>query len=240
MDRTALDAGLAELVAALDGGAAPGCSAVLYGSAVRGDWVAGRSDVNLLLVVEDASPDALTRLTPAIAQWHERGFTPPLLIARDEWRRATDVFPVEITDIRLAYRVLLGPDPLDGLVVVDGDLRRALEASLRGKLVHLRQAWARFSTLMPVLGGFASTSLSELLVLLRATAVLLGRRPGETAAETISGLADLLGPAADAVRQVAEHRRDREWSCPPEVFAMYLEAVRRAVLVVDTHQPGAH
>ncbi len=239
MDAAALEQGLTQLVAALEGGAAPGCSAVLYGSAARGDWDARRSDVNLLLVLDGAEPAALRRLTPAVEGWHDRGWTPPLLIGRDEWQRATDVFPVEITDMRLAYRVLAGVDPVAPLVVDPADLRRALETSLRGKLVHLRQAYTRFSGAMPVLGGFASASISELLVLLRATAVLLGRDPGAGAAETIAVLEAVLGPTAAAVGEVAARRREAEWSCSPELFASYLEAVRRTVDVVDSFTPGA-
>lgn len=238
MDQATLEQGLQRLVADL-AGAAPGCSAVLYGSAARGDWDARRSDVNLLLVLDDAAPAALRRLTPAIETWHDRGWTPPLLIDRTEWSRATDTFPIEMTDMRLAYRVLAGPDPVAGLRVAPADLRRALEAALRGKLVHLRQAYTRFSTARPVLGGFASSSISEILVLLRATAVLLGRDPGQRADTTIAALEGELGPAADAVREVAGRRREPEWSCSPELFASYLDAVRRIVDVVDTYSSGA-
>ncbi len=239
MDAATLEQGLDRLVAALEDGAAPGCSAVLYGSAARGDWDARRSDVNLLLVLDDATPVALRRLTPVVEAWHGHGWTPPLLIARDEWPRATDTFPVEITDMRLAYRVLTGPDPVAPLAIDPADLRRALETALRGKLVHLRQAYTRFSGAMPVLGGFASASISEVLVLLRATAVLLGREPGPTAETTITALDHELGPAAAAVREVAGHRREAEWSCGAELFATYLDAVRRIVTVVDTFSPGA-
>lgn len=237
-DRATLDAGLERLVADLSGGAAPGCSAVLYGSAARGDWDARRSDVNLLVVLDDASPAALERLTPAVSAWHDRGWTPPLLVGRDEWQRATDVFPIEITDMQLAYRVLTGPDPVAPLRVEPADLRRALEQSLRGTLVHLRQAYARFSGMMPTLGGFASTSISEVLVLLRSTAVLLGREPGHSAEATVAVLADLLGEDAAAVREIAARRREPEWPCSSECFASYLGAIRRAVDAVDSFQPG--
>lgn len=237
-DKATLERALEKLATDLEGGAAPGCSAVLYGSAARGDWDARRSDVNLLLVLEDPSPAALERLTPAIADWHAPGWTPPLLTGRDEWRRATDVFPIEITDMQLAYRLLTGPDPIASLRVAPADLRRALEQALRGSLVHLRQAYARFSGAMPTLGGFASSSISEVLVLLRATAVLRGHDPGRSAEATIGVLAPVLGDGAAALREIAARRREPEWPCSPELFAGYLGAIRRAVDVVDSFQPG--
>ena len=89
MDRSTLDSGIADLVAQLDALAGMDTSAVLYGSAARGDWVPGRSDVNVMLVLDDPSPPALRRLTPAVTEcWHNHGFTPPLIIGRKEWKRA--------------------------------------------------------------------------------------------------------------------------------------------------------
>ncbi len=231
---TALDA----FLATLDREAGAQYAAVLYGSAARGDWDAVHSDVNLLLVLADASPAALTRLTPGVRGWHEAGYTPPLLISRDEWMRAADVFPIELTDMRLAYEVLRGSDPVAPLLVDPADLRRAVESALRGKLIRLRQAYARFGESMPTLGGFAMATVSELLVLLRCIAVLKSRGASSSPVETVDCLAAELGPSHAALREVASHRRDPEWHCTPEVFAAYVEAVRRLVDVVDQHQPG--
>lgn len=240
MGRTELDAALSDLAGAIESEPTLRGSLVLYGSAARGDWDEIRSDVNLLLVVEDASPTALHRLTPAVTAWHKRGFTPPLLMGRREWSAAADVFPIEITDMRVAHRVVLGADPLVDLKVEPADLRRALETALRGKLLRLRQAWVRFGDQAPVLGGFAVASISELLVLMRCTAHLIGRVPGSTPAETIQVLAGELGASGPVVAEVARHRRDKEWSCPPGQFAAYLDAVERLVELVDNPQRGVH
>lgn len=229
---------LAELVDRLR--TAPGLtgSAVLYGSAARGDWDPERSDVNLLLVVDDVAAEALVRLAPAFAAWHEAGFTPPLLIGRSEWQRATDVFPIELSDMQLSYQLLWGDDPIAALRVEPADLRRALEASLRGKLLRLRQAYVRFHDNPITLGGFAIASISEFLVLLRTTAQLIGRGDAIAPDAAIRAMAPELGPDAAAVTAIVAHRRDGEWSCPPDLFARYLDAVRRVVAVVDHLHAG--
>jgi hypothetical protein len=239
MDFSKRDKALDILVETLDRELPGQFSAVLYGSAARGDWDATRSDINLLLVLEDASPTALQRLMPAMRTWHDAGFTAPLLVSQAEWARSADVFPVELTDMRLAYRVLRGSDPVAGLEVKESDLRRAVEAALRGKLIRLRQAYARFGESMPTLGGFASATVSELLVLLRCIVVLKQRDPGTTPSTTIAALSAELGGAQAALDEVASHRRDPEWQCTPKVFAEYVESVRRLVEVVDTHSIGA-
>lgn len=238
MDRNELDQAIDKLVTQLDDATPTGFSAVLYGSAARGDWISGKSDVNLMLVVDDPSPAALRKLTPAVTTWHGRGLTPPLIIGRSEWQRAADVFPIEISDMRLAYRVLRGDDPVSQVTVMPDDLRRALESELRGKLVRLRQAYVRFGETAVTLGGFATSSVPALLVLLRCTNVLLGRVPGATPQETVGVLSDDLGPDAEVIVEIATHRRDKEWQCPPATFARYLEAVRRTVDLVDHLQRG--
>lgn len=238
MDRGTLDKALAELVAQLGRDADAGFSAVLYGSAARGDWIPGRSDVNLMLVVPDPEPEPLRKLTPAITKWHEAGFTPPLIIGREEWSRAADVFPIEITDMRLAYKVLSGVDPVAAVVADPDDLRRAIESELRGKLVRLRQAYVRFGDAPATLGGFALSSVPTLLVMLRCTNVLLGRPAGETPEATLAAFSSVLGADGDVIVEIASHRRDQEWQCPPATFARYLEAVRRAVDLVDHLQRG--
>jgi hypothetical protein len=78
-----------------------------------------------------------------------------------------------------------------------------------------------------------------LLVLLRVTAVLLGRSPGGTADSVIDALTVELGETANAVRLIASHRRDPDWPGPSEVFAQYLQAVQRVADLVDTTLAGA-
>jgi predicted nucleotidyltransferase len=239
MDRMELDQAIATLVADLDEYFGPKESVVLYGSAARGDWLAGRSDVNVLLVVDDPSPASLRKLAKPIADWHERGLMPPLIIGRAEWTSAADTFPVELTDMKLAHRVLRGEDPVTGVAVDPADLRRALETDLRGRLMRLRQAYVRYGDSAAALGGFAAASISSVVVLLRCTAVLLGRSPGTTAADAAAALGTELGPGAQVVSEIAAHRRETDWRCTPEMYVRYLEVVRRAVELVDHFRGGS-
>lgn len=238
MDRKQLDNALDALAKGLGDLAGLNATALLYGSAARGDWVPGRSDVNLLVLVDETTPAALRRLTPAVTQWHTRGFAPPLIMGRDEWRRSADVFPIEITDMQVAHRVLCGADPVAGMVVSHDDLREAVEKELRGKLVRLRQAYVRFGDAGMILGGFALASISSYFALLRCIAVLSNKAPGLDAKETAASLRDELGADLDVAVEIASHRAAREWNCPPENFVRYLELVRQTVELVDTFQTG--
>ena len=77
-----------------------GYTALLVGSAAREEYVAGRSDVNLLLILPSADPATLRGLQPAFDRWRAGSPVLPLLITRDEWTQAGDAFPIEICDMR--------------------------------------------------------------------------------------------------------------------------------------------
>lgn len=240
MDRKQLDEALDTLGRQLGELAGLNASAVLYGSVVRGDWIPGRSDVNLLVLIDDVSPAALRRLKPAVTEWHGKGFVPPLIMGRQEWRESADVFPIEIADMQVTHRVLCGADPVAGMAVAPSDLREAVERELRGKLVRLRQAYVRFGDAGQILGGFALASIATYFALLRCLAILSGRAPGATPRATAAAVDAELGAELAVAVEIASHRAAAEWHCPPETFVRYLELVRRTTELIDTFQTGDH
>jgi len=215
-----------------------GYSAVLYGSAARGDFVAGRSDINLLLILESIAPATLRGLGPAFAAWRKGSPQPPLLIGRAEWDRADDTFPVELTDMRTAYRVLRGADPLAGVTVDGADLRRAVEREFRGKLLRLRQGYAAAAGDSALLGEVAGRSAATIMVLLRALLVLLGRAVPADPLELAAAAAGAVGIDGGPLLDVIRHRTESGWRCSPSEFEEYLDAVARATLFVDQLQLG--
>jgi predicted nucleotidyltransferase len=225
-------------LAAADTALGPGYSAVLYGSAARGDYLPGRSNINLLLVLDDASPSRLASLAQAFSAWRQATSEPPLVITRAEWDRASDVFPIEITDMRSGYQVLRGADPVAGLTVDPADLRQALERELRGKLLRLRQGYAAAAGDTQGLGVVASASAPAVLVLLRSLLALAGRPVPATADAVTAEASALLDLPASALGPPMEHRGERGWSCSAAEFEHYLGAVANAASYVDHFQLG--
>jgi predicted nucleotidyltransferase len=219
-------------------GIGTGFSAVLYGSAARGDYREGSSDVNLLVILDAIDVDILARLRPALLVWRDVHEAAPLLMTRAEWRRAVDVFPIEVTDIQHAYEVLQGPDPVEGLAVEPHLLRLALEGELRGKLLRLRQAYAAEADNPAALGGIAIESLPMVLVLFRALLTLARRPVPRTPGALIGEAARLVGFAPEPVRDIIAHRADQAWQWSPAEFAGYLEVIERSAHFVDTYDSG--
>jgi hypothetical protein len=213
-------------------------SAVLYGSAARGDFVPGRSNVNLMLVMDQVTPAILRSLGRAFAGWRKGTPEPPLLLSRAEWTRATDAFPIEITDMRTSYQVLRGADPLDGVTVDPTDLRKALEREFRGKLLRLRQGYAGYAPDPAALGKLGLQSAATILVLLRGVLTLSGRSVPQDPLEVASAAATTIGFEGEHLLHVVRHRTDREWRCQAPEFENYMKAVEDSARFVDQLQLG--
>lgn len=221
-----------------DAALAPGYSAVLYGSAARGDFFPGWSDINLLLVADALTPSILRGLGRLLSEWRKAATEPPLLITRAEWSRASDVFPLEITDMQTGHRVLRGADPITGIAVSPADLRAALERELRGKLLRLRQGYAARSSDEAALGALAVRSASTVLVLLRAVLTLQGRPVPADPLLVASSAAAIMGIEGEQFLGVVRHRGEPRWRCSGAEFEAYLDAVARAAAFVDQLKIG--
>jgi hypothetical protein len=215
-----------------------GYSALLYGSAARGDFIPGRSDINLMLVLDQVTPPTLRSLGRAFTAWRKSVPEPPLLVSRTEWGRATDAFPIEITDMTLSYQVLRGPDPLEGVQVDRTDLRKALEREFRGKLLRLRQGYATYAPEPGALGSLGLQSAATILVLLRGMLTVIGTPVHTAATELVTAAAAAVGFDPGDVLHVVEHRADREWRCGAPEFENYMNAVEQTARFVDQLQLG--
>jgi predicted nucleotidyltransferase len=216
----------------------PGYSAVLYGSAARGDFIPGRSDINLMLVLDELNPEILRSLSRAFTGWRKSVQEPALVLSRSEWNRATDAFPIEVTDMRLSYQVLRGPDPLQGVQVDRTDLRKALEREFRGKLLRLRQGYATYAPDPAALGSLGLQSAGTILVLLRGVLTLIGQPVPTDANELATAAAKVIGFEAEHLLHVVRHRAEREWRCAAPEFENYMGAVEQTARFLDQLQLG--
>lgn len=111
-------------------------SAALFGSAARGEWVRGFSDVNVLVLVDDISAGLLSSAAPTAQRAADEGVS-PLIMEMAEWRRAADVFAIELADMQDAAVPLIGDHPAPPLPLDPSVLRLQGERELRSKLLHL-------------------------------------------------------------------------------------------------------
>ena len=115
---------------------------LLVGSAARGDYIPGKSDVNTLVILTADGMEWLEKAYPILQNWRRKGLAVPHFMMPDAITRALDSYPLEFLDFKLFHQVILGPDVFSDVVIPAQPLRLQIERELRGKLFLLRQVFA--------------------------------------------------------------------------------------------------
>lgn len=213
----------------------------VYGPAVRHDTRDGDRTLTTLLIVRDASPKALRPIHDAVADWTRKGNPPPLIFSEHGWRTSTDVFPIEVEDMREAHRVLRGADPFADVATTRADLRSELEREARGKLLRLRTEYAAAAPKGKDLEELLLDSIGTFFVLFRAVLRLAGRTPPQTPKTLVHETAEVTGLDAGAFDWVLDklvgHNVPR-LKPYDTVGERYVAQIERLVEFVDTYNPS--
>lgn len=103
-------------------------SCILYGSAVRGNVVPNVSDINILIVLNESTPDAHLAITDCIEGDVE---IDPFIITRKGMERSFKVFAIKFRSIKRNYKVLCGADPVAEFSVPEETVRFLCEQAIR-------------------------------------------------------------------------------------------------------------
>lgn len=213
-------------------------SLIMFGSAVRGGFGPGHAEVNLLLIVNDASMSALRPIGRAITDWVKRRFPAPLIFTEREWRASTDVFPMEIEDMRDAHELLYGADPFDGLDTSREQLRHELEHEIRGKLLQLRAEYAAVAADGKAITGLLIDSAGTFFVLMRGTVRLTGETPAENPLALVKMASEAAGLDASAFDWVVDKiagRKVRALKPYDDIGARYVDELEKLAHFVDRY-----
>lgn len=210
-------------------------AASLFGSAARDEWVAGLSDVNVLVLLEEIDPPLLDEAAPAARKALAGGVT-PLLMEVSEWRRAWDVFPIELADMQDARVVLMGEDPAGSVVIDRSSMRLQAERELRAKLVHLHGGMLVSADDPGRLGELLVRALPSFTTYLRTALRLSGEPVPRTSAEVIDHGCRLVGADPSAFVAVLEARRsagELELSLKDPIAVQFNTAAERLAAYTD-------
>src|ERR1700722_941509 len=211
-------------------------SVILFGSAVAGDFHAEFSNVNLFCVIRDSSFAALRVLAPVIQWWDAQKQPPPLFMTRSEIERSTDVFTIELIDMKQHHRVVFGADVLQDLSIPANLHRIQVEYELREKLSLLRQHLLLASGNDSRLWDLLLRSVSSFATLFRHALMVLGHDVPIGKREAVQALSKQIGFDASGilhVLDVRERKSDRKQFSVTDVFSRYLAALDQVTGAVD-------
>jgi predicted nucleotidyltransferase len=217
-------------------------SVVLYGSGASDDHHAKFSDLNVLCVLKEITPRELGEGEPIFRWWGEHGNPAPLLMSEEEAHNSTDSFPIEFRDMKDRRKVLYGVDVIADLKI-DGKFYRAqIEHELRAKLFRLRQQGAHVLSDPAALLKLCVDSVSTFCVLARHALIAAGVHTKTDRRVVVRQMGDTLKMDVAAFEALLDIREDKSGEGllesrfagdPGELFARYLDCVRRLVEFVD-------
>ncbi len=147
-------------------------SCILYGSAVRGDFVPVASDVNLLIVLKNSTPEAHASIAEA---FRGRLRLDPFVIGKDGMERSFEAFALKFLSIRRDYRVLHGVDPLKEFKVDEEVERFLCEQALRNVRLRLVRGFVVFGEDRKRYAQFLIQWIPSLFIDLSAAVRLAGK-----------------------------------------------------------------
>jgi hypothetical protein len=190
--------------------------------------------IHTLALVEALGAEDLRGCAVRAAGWHDAGLATPLLLARAEFARSLDAFPLEFGAILADHVVVAGTDPFEQLQVEASDLRRACEVQARSHLLHLREGFIETRGRADALSLLILQSAAPLAALVHAVARLHGRPNGDPQAaareveRTVGADPGSLGGVI-----ALEDAADLSSADGERMFPGYLAAVERLVSYVD-------
>jgi hypothetical protein len=211
-------------------------SVILFGSAVAGDFHPEFSNLNLFCVVRDGSFAALQALAPAVKWWNAQKQPAPLFMTRDEINRSTDVFTIELMDIKRHHRVLFGEDVLKEVTIPTNLHRVQVEYELQEKLALLRQHLLLASGNDSRMWELLLRSVSSFATLFRHALIVLAGEAPVAKRDAIQALSRQIGFDPSAFLQVLDVREGKanlKNFNVADVFCRYLTALQQVAAAVD-------
>ena len=136
---------------------------LLFGSAARGDFIAGRSNINVLMIADHLTVDVLQRAGRLHRQWGKYQIVAPLMMTQEELSRSCHLFPLEYLQMQDHHVLLIGRSPFAAWAIEEHRLGWQCEQELMANLLRLRQRFVE---------GDGRAEAIQALLILSITAVL--------------------------------------------------------------------
>ena len=154
-------------------------SIVVYGSAAGVNYNHGVSNINIAVIVKNLDFSVLNQSLALVKWGRKHKISTPLFLTKEYILNSLDVFPIEFSEIKEQHKVVFGEDIFKDLDVPLKDVRLLCEQQVKGKLLHLRQAYLDIGSNPSVLKNLLLSALSDLVPVFRQLIILKGQKPVE-------------------------------------------------------------
>lgn len=209
---------------------------VVYGSSLSAPAQTVKSDFQWLVLTRRLNAEDLRRIRPVIRGLVGQGYAMPAFFTAQEFRDSLDVFPIEFRQMKRAYEVIYGEDPLAGVEASGGNLRLQIEYELRGKLLRLRSLYLPASESPANLLQLMTESVISFVRVMRSMLDLLGEAPPLDRVEAARRIGERLKVDVAPIIRLLELRSESRGMMEIEtqdLFAAYIDCLSRLIEAVD-------
>jgi hypothetical protein len=148
---------------------------LLYGSAARGDFIAGRSNFNFLVLARTLSVSELQRAGQLHRQWGKHQIVAPLVMTQEELSRSRYLFPLEYLQMQDHHVRLAGKDPFDGGQIDTQQLGWQCVQELLANVFRMRQRFMEGEGRAEAIRALLILSITSVLSCVRGVFRVLGQ-----------------------------------------------------------------
>lgn len=202
---------------------------ILYGSLARGEYVQGRSNINLLVIIRQFSIEIGRRCGSLHRRWGKDRVLAPLMMTEEELRTSLDVFPLEYLDMKYHHVLLEGRDPFPELHLNESNLKAQCQQELMGNVLRVRQRFIEGEGRVEAIQALLLLSITALIPCLRGLLRMFGHSSTGTAVTILEGLPKTLQVDPTVFQEVLNLKRGL--SSPgtkefPRLLERYLKALQ--------------
>jgi len=199
---------------------------VLFGSVARGDFILGRSNINILLVLPKLSVDILQRAGQLHKQWGKHQFVAPLLMTEEDVLRSQSLFPLELLQMTQSHVLLAGRDPFGEVQVDTTRLSWQCEQEVMANVLRIRQRFIEGEGRVEAIQALLLLSITAVLPSIRGLLYCVGHTSTEKDQKILETLAHTLAFDPTVFLEILSFKRGIsspgvfEW---PKLYQRYLD-----------------
>ena len=210
---------------------------LVYGSAARGEFLPGYSNINVLIVLEHVTQPLLQQWSGIHKQWAREKIVAPLFLTHKDLQQSSDAFPLEFLGIKEQHVLLEGRDPFPELHVNATNLFLQCRQEVHANLLRVRQNYVEGCGRIEAIQTLLPLSLTSLLPCLRGLYRLQDRPSNMKSPEVLEELQTTLSVDPSVFQEV--WRLKRGLSTPgkhelPKLLERYLTGLGQLVDKIES------
>jgi predicted nucleotidyltransferase len=212
-------------------------SMMLFGSAAGGGYIEGKSDINIMIILQTVRVQDLEVIMETWEGYARKGFAVPLVFETGHVVTSLDTFPIEFSDMKHRHIVLHGADPLADAVIDRTNLRYQCERELKSILVNLRRGFLRTRGKRENIEALLEDSLSSVLAACRGMIWMAEKEPRDFIVDLLNDLRDIYNTDTSAIDRVWRLRKGHSGATAmlEALFEDYIVNIAELAKLVDRH-----